>query len=193
MRYMLKIAVAVVVAFSLGTSSTLAACKSVPPKEWEGQILFPSGGFVTLTYFTNNDCSFEGQEQLNGFDALIIDVSEYGGLTASVEWLDGLAISGVSGHFRTSDCQRQSSWGPAEQQVPYPVAIPKGANWMVFLVPIGSSNISIKMESEGKKCKKKNKKKKGNKRTNRASLQLLSPDGFERSPISIDAPKHAYL
>lgn len=146
-------------------------CTPVAPKKWEGTITF-GGGWVGTTTFEQGGCSWSGADQLNGSDAVVWDVTGYGGVTASITQSPSPAVHrGLQGYFLNENCERGGSWGMTEPNTPYAIGVPEGAKWVVIFQQYGAVNTTVTMETAGRECeeevvtpkppKKKKKPKKG--------------------------------
>ena len=166
MKHLLKAAVAVIAGASMMTSAVAAPCVPVPPKDLEGhiQVALPGGQSLAAAYFLQNGCDWAGNDQLNGFDGVVLDVGGLGGTPGNMVVRLGTSAFSVPvrGEFLDESCAAiadsevfQSSDGES-----YGIAFPTGAKWFVVSpeTPNPSSDVTITLPSDGKVCKKKKKK-----------------------------------
>ena len=153
MKWILKI-VGLVAAMSLFSSSALAQCTPVGPKEWTGEIQAPSGGWVSNTFFVQNGCNWNGQEAvLNGLDAVVFDMAGYQNLPVTVEaTFQAGAIAQASGTFYNDKCEDIGYWGPATAESAATFVLPAGTKWMTAQSTVGVVGTSIKVRSGGATC-----------------------------------------
>jgi len=154
MKHLFVTAVAAVATLVFG-GAAVAKCTPVPPKKWEGGFMVATGGWVSGLTFRLNGCSFGGLEQLNGFDAAVLEVEGYGGLPALFEYTAaGAQIGGLTGTFFTKECEAQDSF-TAERDTPTQITIPANAHWLLLEGANWAVNVEATMESKGMKCEKK--------------------------------------
>jgi len=168
MKHLLKAAVAVIAGGSMMASAVAAPCVPVAPKDLGGhiEVAFPGGRSLAASYFQENGCDWAGNDQLNGFDGLVLNVAGLGGTAGNmvVELGNSVFSVPVRGEFLDEACALipdsevfQSSDGEA-----YSIAFPTGAKWFVVSPesPAPSNDVTISLHSDGKVCKKKKKKRK---------------------------------
>ena len=186
MNRILKMAVAMIALASMATSAVAQEpCVPLEPKKLEGSIEFvpPVRKSVAATYFQDNACTWNGNDQLNGTDAFVFDVTGIEGpATITVNVDVGLQDS-FEGILLDEACAQVGDLipfgsGQAEFPDPYVIDIAKGAKWMIVQPGTSSpattsvaQSVQITLESAGKKCevqqppeKEKKKKKKKKKR-----------------------------
>ena len=167
MRYLFKAAVAVFVGACLTASAAAAPCVPVPPKDVEGhiQFAFPGGQSLAATYFQQNGCDWAGNDQMNGSDGLVLDVTGMGGTAGNMVVTLGTSAFSVPvrGEFLDDSCGLiadseifQSSDGEA-----YSIVFPETAKWFVVSpeTQFPSNDVTVSLHSDGKVCKKKKKRK----------------------------------
>lgn len=171
MRHLLKIAVGLVLAACMTTASAATICTPIAPKEWKAHLngVHPGQSFAT-TYFENNACNWNGLDQLNGSDGLVLDVSGQEG-TGNVSATTGSTTAFlvvVQGYFLDANCSKiaSSDWhvtsSPSTSPTADLLAIPTGAKWMVVSSTDANfgNDMDLTVHSDGKDCPKPPKKKK---------------------------------
>lgn len=167
MRSLLKVSAVIVVAMSLTGSAVAAKCEPIEEGDIEGHIelAWPADQSLSASYFLENSCDWGDGEDLNGFDAVVLDVESVGGTTGSLTAsASGVVAIGIKSQFLDADCStvsevpRQSATGDA-----YSLEIPADAKWML-VVPAStnyvSRDVTVTLHSDGKDCSKKKKGKK---------------------------------
>lgn len=167
MKYLVRAAVALFAGACMTASAVAAPCVAVPPKDVEGhiQVAFPGGQSFAATYFQQNGCDWAGNDQLNGSDGLVLDVTGMGGTAGNMVVSLGSSLFSVPirGEFLDESCGLiadseifQSSDGEA-----YSIQFPTGAKWFVASpeASFPSNDVTIALHSDGKVCKKKKKRK----------------------------------
>ena len=167
MKYLFRATVALFACACMTASAVAAPCAPVPPKDVQGhiQFAFPGGQSAAVTYFQQNGCDWAGNDQMNGSDGLVLDVTGMGGTAGNmVVELGTSAFSvPVRGEFLDESCSLipdselfQSSDGEA-----YSIVFPEGAKWFAVSpeTQFPSNDVSISVHSDGKVCKKKKKRK----------------------------------
>jgi hypothetical protein len=155
MRRLLLPAVALGLVLLLPTQAL--ACVPIAPKSWSGTIDYSLGPqSVSMTDFTNNSCAFHSPE-LNGFDAIVFDVSSHKGLAGKFKWSTPSAVkpSNLYGYYRTSSCGAiQSWWTSATPGENLNFEFPNNAKWLI-VVPVSNlptTDISVTVSSPGRVC-----------------------------------------
>lgn len=174
MRRFSKVAIAVMVVSAVSASATAAKCIPIEPKTVEGHIeMIPvARQSMTAGYFEQNECDWGGAEQLNGLDAIVLDVEGMTGPAEITAIVHGLSLTPLETIFLHSNCARIGNpvvFGPSVENAPeaYEIEIPENTKWVMVQgstePPAGSASqdIDVKIQSEGKECPKKKKKKKG--------------------------------
>lgn len=128
-------------------------CTPIEPRKWEGTPTV-GNGWIGVTWFEQNGCTWAGAEGLNGLDTIVWDVSGYGGLTAAVlgKQANDSVHRALKGAFLNDRCQRISYWGMTEPLVPYSVTIPEEAQWVMIIQEYGGFNTEVTMETSGRQC-----------------------------------------
>lgn len=176
MKHLMRTAIALIAVAALSASAIAEECVPQPPKDLEGSIMFvePVRPSVALTYFEDNGCDWNGNDQLNGSDAYVFDVTDMSGpATISGAPRAGLASAYESVAF-DENCARLGdpfTFGSFGQE--YVFEIPVGTKWLGVqgstASPVVANTVAstvIKLHSAGKECeepvkeKKKKKKKK---------------------------------
>src|SRR5437588_10066601 len=164
MKPRFTIAVAVGATLLLTGATT---CKPIPAKTWKGTIAFShigGNGFVSGSeqYFQDNGCNWNGQDSLNGFDAAVIDMTGYAGLSATGTWsaADSTASPTVSGFFLDGTCPQigEGGFSSSTGTTPQKFTIPSQAKWLEVdaqTVAPWPSHITVQIQSRGKHCRKK--------------------------------------
>lgn len=165
MKWILRI-VGLVAAMSLFSSSALAQCTPVGPKEWTGDTTAPTGGWVSTTFFVQNGCDWAGQEAtMNGLDAVIFDMTGYQNLPVTVEATFSAGSNPqVSGAFYNDKCENIGFWGPASSEASATFVLPAGTKWMTGQATVGVPTSSMTVKSGGATCSVVTPKKKKKKR-----------------------------
>lgn len=164
MKNIIKVSAAILLALSVAGSAVGATCKSVEATDIEGhiEVTWPSGQSLSATYFRENSCTWGDREDLNGFDAVVLDVESVAGtpgsLTADVG--NGLFAIAITGEFLDADCGSVEGSEPIQQPATgktYEVKIPAGSKWLL-IVPDSSypsADVELVLHSDGKDCPKK--------------------------------------
>jgi hypothetical protein len=139
----------------------------IPPKDWNGTIQVFVAARMFSTYFEENGCDWGGQDQLNGVDGFVWDMTGYGGLPGTMVWTtDSPATPDVVGmFFLDADCNRIPGvyWtsGRSDMGKVLPIVIPSTAKWAVVGPAGGVTNdVEISVHSDGYTPPKPKKKKK---------------------------------
>jgi hypothetical protein len=173
MKRLIRTAIIVVAVMSLTAAAAAEECTPTEPKDTTAHIEFapPGGVSVAITYFEGQGCKWNGLDQLNGFDGVVLDVEGQGG-TGSIVGTVGLGtvLVTLEGHFLDADCKQiqGSSFEYGTDANTYSLTIPETAKWLAILTStqIPSRDVSVLVHSDGKDCdvtpppKKKKKKKK---------------------------------
>lgn len=168
MKKGLRLAAGVIAALAM-MASTAYACEPIEPKDIDGhiEVVAPGGSSFAVTYFQENGCDWAGSEDLNGSDGVILDAKGMGGTKGNLTGEMGTSafVVAIKGEFLNESCEvipgdevYQTAGGEA-----FSVDIPDGAVWFA-VTPVSqfpSSDVSVKLHSEGKVCKAVKKKKKG--------------------------------
>lgn len=151
-RWSIPIAAALSVAV-MASAAAQDACTPVEPKKWEGTIAYGGGGWFAPNVFERGGCAWNGAEAVNGSDAIVWDVADYGGVTATLTQssADGLHHE-LQGYFLNENCERGGAWGVTQQGVPYTIGVPEGAKWMVVFQAYGGVETTVTLETPGRKC-----------------------------------------
>lgn len=165
MNKLIKVLVSLVISFALASSAVAEPCVPVPPKDVTGEILiFPViRRSIAASYFEQNNCDWGGNTQLNGFDAVVLDVEGMGGPASVTATVTNLSLVPMEGIFLNKACERLGEPAPISTSanaypMPTVVTIPADAKWMIAEVatdlPAGdpASEINVKVHSEGKEC-----------------------------------------
>ncbi|HEY7873809.1 MAG TPA: hypothetical protein VIG64_01680, partial [Actinomycetota bacterium] len=109
MKNMIRSLIAFGVVLCVGASAGAAPCVPVPPKDTTGHVeLLHQGESAAASYFVQNGCNWNGFDQLNGTDGLVLDVTGQAG-SASVSGILGdtaLLSIVVQGYFVDEGCSR---------------------------------------------------------------------------------------
>jgi hypothetical protein len=166
MKHLLRAAVAVIAGASMTASAVAAPCVAVAPKDLSGkiQVALPGGQSFAATYFQENGCDWAGNDDLNGFDGLVLDVAGLGGTAGNMVVSLGTSAFSVPvrGEFLDESCAiiADSEVFQASDGEAYSIAFPATAKWFIASpeTPNPSSDVSIALHSDGKVCKKKKRK-----------------------------------
>ena len=178
MKHVMKVVTALIAVAAFSASAIAVECVPLPPKDLEGSIMWvePVRPSVALTYFEGNGCNWNGNDQLNGSDAYVFDVTEIaaGPATIAAKPLTGIASAYEAVAFDES-CARLGdlfTFGNFAGD-PEVMVIPVGTKWLGVqgstAAPANDTtvvNVALLLHSDGKDCdpveepKKKKKKKK---------------------------------
>jgi hypothetical protein len=171
MKNMIRSLIAFGVVLCVGASAGAAPCVPVPPKDTTGHVeLLHQGESAAASYFVQNGCNWNGFDQLNGTDGLVLDVTGQAG-SASVSGILGdtaLLSIVVQGYFVDEGCSRidGADWH-ITTSVPAAVlaeivTIPANAKYMVIdnTSANNGNDIDISVHTDGAECVKKKPKKK---------------------------------
>jgi hypothetical protein len=154
MRRAVRVVAFLAAFFLMAEAGAQDVCVALPPKEWTGTVAVGTGGWVTQSFFEHAACNWNGAEGLNGFDAYVMDISEYAGLPLSIETT--AAASGVqpflSGLFLNGECQRAGFFGTTDRGAPATASVPLEAKWIVIFPSAGASQVGLKITSPGRTC-----------------------------------------
>jgi hypothetical protein len=169
MKNLTKTLIALGVVLCFGASAGAAPCVPTPPKDTTGHLeLLHQGQSAAASYFAQNGCNWNGFDQLNGTDGLVLDVTGQSG-TAAVSGVLGdtsLISVVVQGYFLDESCTRVAGadWHIASS-VPAAtlseiVTIPVGAKYMVVdnTTANNGNDIDVTVHTDGVECVKKPKK-----------------------------------
>jgi hypothetical protein len=171
MKHLMKVALALMLATTVSGSAIAAKCEPVPPQDVEGHIeLIPIlRQSMTANYFEENDCEWGGADQLNGLDAVILDIEGMSGPAKIKAVVHNLSLTPMEAVFLHANCARMGNpvvFGPTVEtaQEEFKIKIPKGAKWVLVQgstePPAGSASgdIDVTLQTDGKECKRKKKK-----------------------------------
>jgi hypothetical protein len=173
MKNLLKVTAAILTALAWAASAAAAECTPLPPKDLEGSIaaMGPARVSLAASYFQQNGCNWNGNDQLNGTDAYVFDATGIEGPAVFTVTLSGTAAA-FEGIVLDEGCAKLGdtlTFGSGAEGVaePYVVTIPTGAKWIIVqgstTVPVQVStffDVNIKLHFDGKVCEVVKKKKK---------------------------------
>jgi hypothetical protein len=171
MRHFMKIAIGLLLAASMSAASAATICTPIAPKEWKGHLQsVHQGASVATTFFENNGCNWQGFDQMNGTDGLVLDMEGQEG-TGNVSATTGPTASFlvvVQGYFLDANCKKidGSDWhvtaSPSTSATADLLTIPTGAKWMLLTSTDANAgnDFDVTVHSDGKDCPKVIKKKK---------------------------------
>jgi hypothetical protein len=171
MKNLIRSAIALGVVLCLGASAGAAPCIPTPPKDTTGRLeVLHQGQSAAAAYFQQNGCSWNGLDQLNGTDGLVLDVTGQAGPAGVTGLLGDTSVIAVvvQGYFLDGDCARVegADWHISSSTAAAPlteiVTIPTNAKWMVVdnTSANNGNDIDIAVHSDGTECAPKKKKKK---------------------------------
>lgn len=169
MRNFMRVAVSVL-AVVIFSASAVAKCVPRPPKDVEGHIEFIPlvRQSITANYYEHNGCDWGDAQELNGLDAVVLDVKGITGRASITAIVHTLSATPMEAVFLSAKCARMGDpvvFGQSVESAPqaFPIKIPKNAKWTLVQgstePPAGSlsGDIDVKLHSDGKKCPKKKK------------------------------------
>ena len=171
MKNWIRTGIALFAFMGLTASAAGATCVPVPPADFKGHLgLLHPGESVAATFFEQNGCNWNGLDQLNGTDGLVIDITGAAGpasLTA-VSTPTTLVLVVVQGHFLDANCApiggsdfHTTSTTPASPLAQL-VTVPATAKWMVIdsTDTNAGNDYDISLHTDGVDCPVVKKKKK---------------------------------
>lgn len=180
MRNLLKVATALLALCAFSTSSIAAECTPIPPKDVEGHIEFVPVARQSIAggYFEQNGCDWGGNDQLNGLDAVVLDITGITGPATATAAIEEGFLTTFESVFLDEGCTRVGEvvrFSGTNPEVPeaYVITIPVGAKWMLVQgsteLPAGdpAASVTVKVHSDGLDCDVPEKPKKKKKRRRR--------------------------
>ena len=154
--------ITLVAALSLVALTGATPCRPLPAKTWAGGIGYYVPEVPTTTmWFTSNDCTWAGQDSLNGHDARVFQIpGKYAGTKASLTWTSANPVRPTAGVTLTAwdgSCESIQA-GPftaPDASTPFKFVIPAGTRWLIAQAagPVPTSGVDVTVRSAGRRCR----------------------------------------
>ena len=154
--------IALVAALAMVALTGAKTCRTLPAKTWTGDISYYVPEVPTSTmWFTSNDCTWAGQDSLNGHDARVFAIpSKYAGTKTTLTWSSSNPVRPSAGVTLTAwdgACQSIQA-GPftaPEANTPFKFVIPTGTRWLIAQAAgaVPTSDIDVTVRSAGRRCR----------------------------------------